>query len=200
LRARRRRPVETLQSAYNDIYRLLVLAYPRPSNVVTSIVGRDALLDALYNLHLQVSILERESATLETVLNIASRFEVYDNTIESPLTVEAYDEDRNRNKNRHLRKLESAPICEHADMALMNMSIQMIEQQKTLQQRLLNVQQGLQDLQRGLHPVTQLDPPSRLQPGHRQISSRNRAHRAAMEFILVRPSRLLQCPFLLRQP
>ena len=46
LRARRRKKGESLQVVYNDVCRLLALAYPGPTNATTAIVGRDAFIDA----------------------------------------------------------------------------------------------------------------------------------------------------------
>mgnify|MGYP003481558720 FL=1 len=63
LRCRRRQKGESLQDLYNDICRLLTLAYPGPPNATTQIVGRDGFLDALDNGNLRVRILEREHLT-----------------------------------------------------------------------------------------------------------------------------------------
>jgi hypothetical protein len=116
LRARRRKKNESLQSLYNDVCKLLALAFPGPSNPTTALVGRDAFLDALDDKHLRIRVLEREPKTLEEALNIASRLEAYDKT--SPLTNEEIEEERYRNgKARHVRtvtKVESVPGADGA--------------------------------------------------------------------------------------
>jgi len=78
LRCRRRQKGESLQSLYQDICRLMALAYPPPSSNLSDIVGRDAFLDALGNQTLRIRILEREPRTLDEALTIACRLEAYD--------------------------------------------------------------------------------------------------------------------------
>lgn len=80
LRARRRHKGASLQSLYKDIFRLLAVAYPGPTNPTTILVGRDMFLEALDNQTLWVQILERESKILEEALNLASRFKAYELT------------------------------------------------------------------------------------------------------------------------
>ena len=77
LRGRRRKVGETLQSLYQDIRRLMVLAFPGPTNITTEIVGRDSFLDALGDRSLALRIREREPATMEEALRMAVRFEAY---------------------------------------------------------------------------------------------------------------------------
>jgi hypothetical protein len=77
LRARRRRKGEGLQSLYNDICRLVALAFPGPTNPTVQVVGRDAFLDALDDQKLRVKVFEREPQTLEAALSIASKLEAY---------------------------------------------------------------------------------------------------------------------------
>ena len=47
LQTRKRRPGEQLQKLYNDICRLMSLAYPGPSSEIVNVVGREAFLEAL---------------------------------------------------------------------------------------------------------------------------------------------------------
>ena len=54
------------------------LAYPGPNTDLTSIVGRDAFLDASGNPSLRVRILERGSTTMEEALQIALNLEALD--------------------------------------------------------------------------------------------------------------------------
>ena len=78
LRCRRRRRGESLQSLYQDICRLMTLAYPSPPSALSDIVGRDAFLDALGNSGLRIRILEKEPKTLDEALTIACKLEAYD--------------------------------------------------------------------------------------------------------------------------
>jgi len=78
LRARRRRPGESIQSLYIDICRLMALPYPGPPSDLSKIVARDAFLEALNEKSLRVRILEREPTTLDAALNIAFRLEAFD--------------------------------------------------------------------------------------------------------------------------
>ena len=77
LRGRRRKTGETLQSVYQDIRRLMVLAFPGPTNATTEIVGRDSFLDALGDRSFALRIRERKPATMEEALRMAVRFEAY---------------------------------------------------------------------------------------------------------------------------
>jgi hypothetical protein len=54
LRSRKRRKGEGLQLLYQDVSRLMALAYPGPSTELSQIVGRDAFLEALDNQALRV--------------------------------------------------------------------------------------------------------------------------------------------------
>jgi len=77
LRARRRHPNESLQTLYQDVKRLLNLAYPGPSNPIVEIVGRDAYLDALCDSALALRIREKDAMSMEDALRIALRLEAY---------------------------------------------------------------------------------------------------------------------------
>lgn len=77
LRARRRKTNESLQTLYQDVCRLLALAYPGQMNPVVTLVGRDAFIDALNDNKLRQRILDREPKTLEDALNVACRLEAF---------------------------------------------------------------------------------------------------------------------------
>jgi hypothetical protein len=77
IKLRRRRAGESLQALYQEIKRLIALAYPGPSNPTTDIVSRDAFLDALDDQAMALRVREREPANLEQALKIAVRFEAY---------------------------------------------------------------------------------------------------------------------------
>jgi hypothetical protein len=103
LKARRRRKGESLQTLYNDICRLLALAYPGPSNALMNLVGRDAFLDALDQSSLRIRILEKEPKTLEDALSLACRLEAYDRTANVSLEPSDNDAEYTHKRNRHVR-------------------------------------------------------------------------------------------------
>ena len=79
MRARRRRPNETLQSLYQDLCRLKSLAFGvGPANEFSEIYLRDIFVDALNDPELRKQILLQEPKTMETALSIASRVEAID--------------------------------------------------------------------------------------------------------------------------
>lgn len=125
LRARRRKKGETLQSLYQDICRMLALAYPGPSNATTHLVGRDAFLDALDNHSMRVRILEREPGSLDEALSLACRFEAYDRTCVS--SENDGDEDRYKTKSRHVRQVVTKSEPDEMATSLCSLSKQMSE-------------------------------------------------------------------------
>jgi len=83
LRARRRKPGETLQVLYQDVCRLLALAFPGPNSEARRLVGRDAFLDALNDNELRIRILEWAPQDLRQAMSLACRFEAYRQTAPS---------------------------------------------------------------------------------------------------------------------
>jgi len=75
---RRRKPGETLQKLYQDVLRLVSLAYPGPTGELGKIVGRDSFLDALDNHAFRIRILEKDPTDMDTALQIAVKLEAYD--------------------------------------------------------------------------------------------------------------------------
>ena len=67
-----------MQKLYQDVRRLMSLAYPGESSALSDIVGRDAFLESLDDQTLRVRILEKEPKNMDAALNIASRLEVFD--------------------------------------------------------------------------------------------------------------------------
>ena len=110
LRSRRRQKGESLQKLYNDICRLLALAYPGPANATSTIVGRDAFIDSLGNQTLRVRILEREPKNIEEALNIASRLEAYDR----PVSDVGDDDEHSKGRGRQLRQVKDRRDVDHA--------------------------------------------------------------------------------------
>ena len=78
LRARKRKPGESLQKFYQDIGRLMPLAYPGRTSELSNIVARDAFLEALDNSSLRVRVLEKEPVNLDDALKLACRLEAFD--------------------------------------------------------------------------------------------------------------------------
>ena len=145
LRTRKRQQGESLQSLYQDVKRLLTLAYPGPSNPTTDVVGRDAFLDALNNSALALRIREKDAINLEDALRIALRLEAYDKadktTRDEPQTP-AY---------RKVRGIETAD--ENAASQAIMFQLQTLRTE--LQGEMSEVGQRLQKLERLCTMVTQ---------------------------------------------
>ena len=76
LKARKRKSNETLQELYQDICRLIALAYPQePGSVSSAILARNAFMDALDNHRLYTRVLEKEPQTIEAALTEACKLE-----------------------------------------------------------------------------------------------------------------------------
>jgi len=78
LRARKRKSGENLQQLYQDVCRLMSLAYSGPTSDFSNIVARDAFLEALGNSLLRIRILEKKPPDLATALKIAYRYKAFD--------------------------------------------------------------------------------------------------------------------------
>ena len=68
LRSRKRSKRESLQKHYQDVCRLISLAYPDESSTLSEIVGRDAFFEILDDQALRVRILEKEPKIWMTLL------------------------------------------------------------------------------------------------------------------------------------
>jgi len=75
LKARRRRRGEPLQAVYQDIRRLMALAFPGQSGPLWEIMARDAFVESLADPALRLRVLERDPETLEQALKLATRLE-----------------------------------------------------------------------------------------------------------------------------
>jgi len=78
LQMHRRKPGEALDGLYNEICRLMSLAYPGPTTGFVNVVGRDAFLEALGDQSLRVRILDKVPTTMEEALRIALNLEAHD--------------------------------------------------------------------------------------------------------------------------
>ena len=79
LKGRRRRYGESIQAVYQDVSRLLELAFPGRSGdgELYDLLARDSLLDALDDNVLRVKILEHGPKTIEDVLRQVCRYEAF---------------------------------------------------------------------------------------------------------------------------
>ena len=75
LRALRRRRGDSLQVIYQEVRRLMALAFPGQGGTLWEVMARDAFLDALGDNSLRVRILEKNPATLDEALKLACRLE-----------------------------------------------------------------------------------------------------------------------------
>jgi len=84
IKVRRRRPKETLQQLYQDISKLVALAYPGSKPELSSHVAKEAFVEALNDPQLQLKVIEREPKTVEDALNIAVKMEAYQASVAPP--------------------------------------------------------------------------------------------------------------------
>ena len=96
LRARKRKPGESLQKLYQDICRLMFLAYPGPTSELSNNVARDAFLEALDNSSLRVRILKKEPVNLDDALKLACRLEAFDKSASQEATNASTDARRDK--------------------------------------------------------------------------------------------------------
>ena len=83
LRARRRGKAETLQSLYQDIRRLLVLAYPGDSSPSAEAIAMETFLQALDDKEFELRLCEKEFESLDELFRHALRMEANDKAIHS---------------------------------------------------------------------------------------------------------------------
>src|SRR6218665_606740 len=74
---RQQRAGESLSDLLHDIRRLVVLAYPVPSNETTEIVTRDAFLEAIQVKGLALKVREREPKSIDEAYRMALRLAAY---------------------------------------------------------------------------------------------------------------------------
>ena len=77
---RRQRPEESLSDLLHEIRRLVVLAYPVPSNETTQIIAKDSFLEAMRDRELSLKVREREPKNLDEAYRTALRLEAYQRT------------------------------------------------------------------------------------------------------------------------
>lgn len=74
---RRQRVDESLSDLLHDIRRLVVLAYPVPTNETTEIVARDAFLEAIRDRELSLKVREKEPRSIDEAYRMALRLGAY---------------------------------------------------------------------------------------------------------------------------
>ena len=134
LKARRRRAGESLQSLYQDVCRLLALAYPGPSSCLLGIVGRDAFLDALNDPALRIRILEWEPKDLDEASQLACRFEAYGKSATSMSENVDGERDKDRHRGRPIRAVTSNAKATDTEDPVSKLSKQVAELQTALAQ------------------------------------------------------------------
>jgi len=85
LRSRRRKRGETLQNLYQEIRRLMSLAYPGELSKFSESIAKDAFLSALDDVRLELRCREQEPKDLDAALRIALRFEQYEKAVNGSL-------------------------------------------------------------------------------------------------------------------
>ena len=90
LRTCRRRMGEPLQTMFQDLKRLMVLAFPGQMGSMTKITAINAFVDSFSNRSLHKQVLQKGSAILSEALTWAIRIEAIDNssTPDGPTTFE----------------------------------------------------------------------------------------------------------------
>ena len=139
LRARRRKPGEPLQQLYQEVCRLVALAYPSSESSLVHHVAKETFISALDNASLQLKLLEREPKTVEDALNLAVKLEAYQKSLSAAGRTEEFDQERGHPRTR--RKMYAV----NEDAGTLP-SLQ--QQMTTLQEALLKVTQRLDDLNR----------------------------------------------------
>ena len=101
LKPRRRRKGEQLQEVFQDIKRLMALAYPGQVGPLAETMATDSFVDALDDRDLRKQVLQRTPATLAKALTWAIRIEAIDASgcIAPPAESER-DNGRERDRNR----------------------------------------------------------------------------------------------------
>jgi len=73
--ALRRRRGDSLQFVYQEVRRLMALAFPGQGGTLWEVMARDAFLDALGDQSLRVRVLEKDPMTLDEALKLPCRME-----------------------------------------------------------------------------------------------------------------------------
>jgi len=123
IKVRRRGPKETLQQLYQDISKLVALAYPGSKPELSSHVAKEPFVEALNDPQLQLKVIEREPKTVEDALNIAVKMEAYQASVIPPEQDKGATDHRARPKVKATYAVESkeqVTPAQEDDMALIH--------------------------------------------------------------------------------
>jgi hypothetical protein len=136
LRNSRRRKDESVQSVYNDIRRLLALAFSGKSGELYEIIERDAFLESLADSELKNRLLDQNPKNMDDALTIVSRMKAYGT---------GYNKDQNSSDDDVMRRRDcqvnvSQGIGDEArtatDRRLADLETSVAEQRRDLRQLL----------------------------------------------------------------
>jgi len=98
LRTRRGKSGETLQHLYQDVCRMVAMAYPSSEPALIHHVAKKAFIAALGDPTLQLKVMEREPKTVEDALNFATKLEAYKMSLSVSGCVDDLEDGRNRRR------------------------------------------------------------------------------------------------------
>jgi len=75
LKTRRRQPGESLRALYQDVCRILMLAYPGPQNELRDLLAVEAFIDSLDDVDLEISVKDKFPKNLAEAFQVALRLE-----------------------------------------------------------------------------------------------------------------------------
>jgi len=81
LRARCRDSGEPLQRLYQEICRLVAMAYPSAEPSLTTHVAKEAFVTALNNFKLQIEVTKKEPQNIQEALNYAIKLEAFEQSL-----------------------------------------------------------------------------------------------------------------------
>ena len=110
LRSRRRNKNESLQALYQDIRRLMIMAYPGSMDERMEDLAKDYFISALNDRDFEMQIKQREPKDLDAAFRLAERLEGYEKVAASK-----YDD---RRGNRQLREIASDPQVKELQVRL----------------------------------------------------------------------------------
>jgi transposase InsO family protein len=100
LRLLKRQANQSLQQLYNEVRKLMALAYPHTADSeLSEIIARDAFLSALGDRELEIKVRDREPADLDSAFRAAARIETY-------LRPVVADADRERETRGHRERFD----------------------------------------------------------------------------------------------
>jgi len=94
-----RPPGESLQTLYQDVTRLVTLAYLSADVALTNHVGKEAFVTTLGDHNLQLEVMKREPVNLEAADSQAIKIEAYEQSLSSSNTV-VTEQNEGRTKRR----------------------------------------------------------------------------------------------------